>query len=298
MQKSKKRNLKESLEIAVFVVPALVLFAMFVIYPLIPEIKISLQNHNGMTSKEFVGLKNYITVLTSASFKKAQWNTILTVAINLLIGLPISLIFALLMDRVSPKVRTFFKITSVFPAVLSATVIGKMWVAIYEPQWGLVNTILDAIGLDSLTKIWLGNVDTAMVCIIIAYFWQFLGLNGLQFYTGIKAIPKTYYEAAEIDGAGFWTASFKITVPLLQDVMKYVITTSTMGSLAMFSYVSVMTQGGPGFSTRTLTYEMYYRAFTASKFGEGCAVAIVFVAEAVVVSMIINRFVAREKIEY
>lgn len=294
----KKYSRQDSFAIAVFVLPALVVFLMFVIYPIFPELKISLQNHNGTVSKGFVGLKNYVTVLTSASFLKSQINTFLAVAINLLIGLPISLMFALLMDRVSPRVRNFFKVASVFPAVLSVTVIGKMWVAIYDPQWGIVNTVLRAIGMDSLTRVWLGDVDTVMICVIIAYFWQFLGLNGLQLYTGIKAIPKTYYEAAQIDGANFWVASFKITVPLLQDIMKYVITTSTLGSLGMFSYVSVMTKGGPGFASRTISYEMYYRAFSASKFGEGCAVAVIFIIESVIISLLINRFIAREKIEY
>lgn len=91
--------------------------------------------------------------------------------------------------------------------------------------------------------------------------WQYLGLNALLFYTGIKAIPKTYYEAAEIDGGGFWVNSFRITIPLLQDVVKYVVLTSTLGSLAMFSYVNVMTSGGPGYVSRTVPYEVYQLAF-------------------------------------
>lgn len=295
---SQNRKLKDNLALCVFVIPALVVFLTFVVYPIIPEIIISLQNHNGTASKGWVGLENYKDVLTSKSFWKSQSNTMLVVLYSLVIGLPISLVFALLMDVVSPKVRTFFKFASVMPSVLSVTVIGKMWTAIYETNWGLLNSVLRFVGLESWARTWLGDVDIVMLCITIAYFWQFVGLNGLMLYTGIKAIPKTYYEAAQLDGAGFWTASIRITIPLLQDVLKYVLTTSTLGSLGMFALVNVMTAGGPGFNSRTLTYEMYYRAFTASKFGEGCAVAVIFIIESVIISLIINRFVAREKIEY
>lgn len=294
----RKTSFEDKVALFVFIVPALVLFLTFVVYPIIPELTISLQNHNGTSSKGWVGLDNYINIIKAPSFQKAQVNTLVAVAINLLIGLPISLVFALLMDSAPAKVRNFFKFASVLPAVLSITVIGKMWMAIYEPNWGLLNSILGFFGLENLQKVWLGDPEIVFICVMVAYFWQFLGLNALLFYTGIKAIPKTYYEAAEIDGAGFWRASFKITVPLLQDVTKYVITTSTMGTLGTFAVVSVMTSGGPGYTSRTLTYEMYYQAFLANKFGVGCAVAVIFIIESVIASLLINRFVAREKIEY
>lgn len=296
--KVKRQDVSYRLALCVFTLPALVLFLTFAVYPLIPELFISLQDHNGYVSKGWVGFKNYADVLTSESFWMAQKNTILVVWVALVISFPISLIFALLMDAAPPRLRNFFKIAAVFPSVLSVTVVAKMWVAIYETKWGLVNTVLRWIGLEGLTKVWLADPNTAMIAITIGYVWQYLGINALMLYTGIKAIPKSYFESALIDGAGFWKASFHITIPLLKDVMKYVVTTLTLGSLGMFSYVNVMTKGGPGFLTRTLTYEMYYRAFDASKFGQGCAIALIFIAESICISLIINKVFGNEKIEY
>lgn len=293
-----RQDMSYRVALCVFILPALALFLTFAVYPLIPELIISLQEHNGYVSKDWVGLKNYVTVLSSKSFWTAQKNTILVVFCALVIGFPISLIFALLMDAATPKVKNFFKVAAVFPSVLSVTVVAKMWVAIYETKWGLVNTILRFVGLDSLTRVWLADEKTAMIAITIGYVWQYLGINALMLYTGIKAIPKSYFESALIDGAGFWKASFHITIPLLKDVMKYVVTTLTLGSLGMFSYINVMTKGGPGFLTRTLTYEMYYRAFETSKFGQGCAVAVIFIIQSICISLIINKAFGNEKIEY
>lgn len=136
-----------------------------------------------------------------------------------------------------------------------------MWVAFYEPRWGLLNSVLRALGLDSLTRQWLTDERTVVFCVAIAFLWQYIGLNGLLFYTGIKAIPKTYYEAATIDGAGFITTSLKITIPLLQEVIKYLLLLSVLGCMSQFAHVRIMTSGGPGEASRTVVYQMYYTDF-------------------------------------
>jgi multiple sugar transport system permease protein/raffinose/stachyose/melibiose transport system permease protein len=173
-----------------------------------------------------------------------------------------------------------------------------MWVAIYEPQWGLLNRILKTIGLGNLATAWLSNEKTVMVCITIAFLWQYLGLNALIFYTGIKTIPRTYYEAALIDGAGFFTCSIKITIPLLQEMIKYLLFVSVLGCMSQFAHVRIMTSGGPGDSSRSVIYQLYYTAFSMSDFGQGSAIAVLFIIECLIITVIINKFVAREKIEF
>lgn len=298
MKKNNKLRYASGFDIAVFVLPALIVFTTFVIYPIIPELIISFQENDGFSTKGWVGLDNYRAILNSDNFALAHKNTYLTVAIALLGGFPFSLLLALLMDRTTPKVRNFFKFASVFPCVLSPTVIGRLWIAIYENDWGIINSLLRVIGLERLTHAWLGEPKTVMACVAIAFVWQVIGLESLLLYAGIKSIPHTYYEAAEIDGGGFWLNSFYITIPLLQDMIKYVILTLTLGALGMFAFVNVMTLGGPGYSSRTVTYEMYLLAFVRSKFGQGCAIAVIFMAECIVIALIINRFIAKEKIEY
>lgn len=286
------------LAIFIFAFPALLLFTVFVIYPIFPEILISFQKNDGFRNMGYVGLKNYADVLRNETFWRSNLNTFIIVALSTIIGLPISLLFALVMDRQSDSMRRFFKFSSVFPAVLSVTVIAQMWIAIYEPMWGLLNSILRAFHLNALALAWLSDSRTVVPAIAVAFLWQYLGLNALLFYTGIKAIPKTYYEAAMIDGAGFFRTSIKITIPLLQDVTKYLLVLSILGCMAQFAHVRIMTGGGPGDISRTVVYQLYYVAFSTSDFGRGCAIAIMFVIECLLLTFFINKFVARERIEF
>lgn len=293
-----KDYFSNKMAIFIFAFPALFLFTIFVIYPIFPEILISFQKNDGFRNMGYIGFENYTNVLQDKTFWRANYNTIVIVILSTFVGLPISLIFALTMDRLSEPMKRFFKASSVFPAVLSVTVIAQMWIAIYEPMWGLLNTVLRTFHLDNLALAWLSDSRTVVLAISVAFLWQYLGLNALLFYTGIKAIPKTYYEAAIIDGAGFIRTSIKITIPLLQDVTKYLLVLSILGSMSQFSHVRIMTGGGPGDFSRTVIYQLYYKAFSASDFGQGCAIAIIFVIECLILTFIINRFVAREKIEF
>jgi len=286
------------LAIFVFAFPALLLFTAFVVYPLFPEILISFQKNDGFKNMGYVGFENYVNVLKDTTFCNSNLNTFIMVFISTFIGLPVSLLFALTLDRLSDKVRRFFKASSMFPAILSVTVIAQMWIAIYEPQWGLLNSILRGIGLDGLAMEWLSDERTVVLAITAAFLWQYIGLNALLYYTGIKAIPKTYYEAAVIDGAGFFKTSIKITIPLLQDVNKYVLVLSVLGCMSQFAHVRVMTSGGPGDVSRTVIYQLFYKAFSASDYGQGCAIAVIFVLECLILTVLINKFVAKEKIEF
>jgi len=284
--------------IFIFAFPSLLLFTVFVVYPIFPEILISFQKNDGFKSMGYVGFKNYADVLQDKTFWRANLNTFIIVFFSTFIALPISLLFALVMDRLSDPMKRFFKFSSVFPAVLSVTVIAQMWIAVYEPMWGLLNSILRALRLNNLALAWLSDSRTVVPAIAVAFLWQYLGLNALLFYTGIKAIPKTYYEAAMIDGAGFFKASIKITIPLLQDVTKYLLVLSILGCMSQFAHVRIMTGGGPGDISRTVVYQLYYVAFSTSDFGRGCAIAIIFVIECLILTFIINKFVAQERIEF
>lgn len=261
----------------VFLLPGFILFTLFVIYSIIPCFIMSLQNHNGAASLGWVGLDNYITTLMSPAFWEAHKNTYLIVALELIIGIPGSLLLALMLDRAGKVAKAVYRFAALFPIVLSVTVVGKFFVlGIFDTNVGLLNSFLEAVGLENLTHSWLSNPDTVVACVAIAYIWQFLGMNSLLFYTGIRAIPGEFYEAALIDGAGFLKASLHITLPLLQDVFKYVLIGATIGTLGMYSQVAIMTDGGPGRASRTVIYEMYYQAFETSRFGYGCAIALLF----------------------
>lgn len=282
----------------VFALPSIILFTLFVIFPIFPEILISFQQHDGFATSGWVGLRNYKEILTSGKFWLANKNTFFIVFMSVFVALPISLIFALVIDKQTKTVTNIFKFAAVFPAVLSVTVISQMWIAILDPNWGALNNILATLGLDRFATDWLSNKKTVMFWVTFAFLWQYIGLNMILFYAGIKTIPSSYYEAAEIDGASFTKISLKITIPLLREIIKYVVVISTLGSMAMFAYSRIMTNGGPGYSSRTIMYEMYYTAFSTSQFGKGCAVAIVFVFECLLLNFIISKCFSDEKLEY
>lgn len=284
---------------AVFLIPGFILFTTFVIYSIFPCFIMSLQNHNGAASLGWVGFQNYVMTLKSPAFWAAHKNTYWLLFLELVIGIPGSLLLALMLDRAGKVAKAIYRFAALFPIVLSVTVVGKFFtLGIFDTNVGLLNTFLRSIGLEEAAMSWLSNSSTAMTCIAVAYIWQFLGMNSLLFYTGIRTIPSEFYEAALIDGAGFLKASLKITLPLLQDVFKYVLTGATIGTLGMYATVAVMTKGGPGRATRTVIYEMYYQAFETGRFGYGCAIALLFLLECVVWAFVINKYVAREPIEY
>lgn len=283
----------------VFLLPGFILFTLFVTYSIIPCFFMSLQNHNGATSLGWVGLQNYITTLKSPAFWDAHKNTYWLLALELVFGIPGSLLLALMLDRAGKVAKAVYRFAALFPIVLSVTVVGKFFVlGIFDTNVGLLNTVLNAAGLENLTRSWLSNPDTVMTCVAIAYIWQFLGMNSLLFYTGIRSIPGEFFEAALLDGAGFLKASFYITLPLLQDVFKYVLIGASIGTLGMYSQLAVMTKGGPGRASRTVIYEMFYQAFETNRFGYGCAIALLFLLECLFWAFIINKYVAREPIEY
>lgn len=283
----------------VFLLPGFVLFTLFVTYSILPCFIMSLQNHNGAASQGWAGLQNYITALTSPAFWSAHQNTYWLLALELLLGIPGSLLLALMLDRSGKSAKAVYRFSALFPVVLSVTVVGKFFIlGIFDTNVGLVNTVLRAVGLEEMTRSWLTDPDTVMTCVAIAYVWQYLGMNSLLFYTGIRTIPPEFYEAAQLDGANFLQASIRITLPLLQDVFKYVLIGATIGTLGMYSQIAVMTRGGPGRASRTVLYEMYYQAFETGRFGYGCAIALLFLIECLFWAFVINKYVAREQIQY
>ncbi len=293
-----KRTFTDKIAVYIFALPALILFTVFVIYPMIPQVQMSFLEHDGFSSSGFVGVDNYVEILTDDGFWKSFANTWFVAFMSIFIAIPISMFFALLMNYDNTMCKKVFKFGAVFPAVLTVTVIAQMWVAIYDPEWGVINSLLRALNLDMLTRTWLVDPNTVMLSITVAYLWQYIGLNALIMYTGIKSIPQQYYEAALIDGAGFFRASFHITIPLLSNVTKYVLVLSTLGSLGQFAHVRVMTSGGPGSISRTMIYEMYNFAFTRSEYGMGSAVAVLFIIQCMIVTVVINKVLKQDNTEY
>lgn len=293
-----KKALSNKKMILLFILPALTVFLVFTIYPLLPTIYNSFHNYNGVKTGEFVGLKNYIRNLKDASFKLSVKNTATVLLTQLLVFGPLSLLASLVVNRQTPWLRTLFKICSFIPSVLNVTVICLMWKMIFQSDWGLVDSALKALGLEQLIRVWFSDPKTAIWVITIVYLWQYFGFNMILFYSGIKAIPQSCLEAAYLDGATPAQRDWYIIIPLMKETIKFVLILCTTGCMAMFAQVQVLTNGGPGDMTRTVVFNLYYRAFMLDDFGGASAIAVMYALFGLVMFLLINRFVARERVEY
>lgn len=284
--------------VLLFVAPALLLFTLFVTYPLINSVVLGFTDSDGISKPAFVGLANYSRIFHDRYFIEANLRSLGLTVLSILFNACAGIATAIVMSVLGEKTQRFFRTSFLLPLVLSTTVISQLWLAVYDADWGMLNKLLGGIGLGALQNRWLINNKTAMICVAIVGMWQYFGYLTLLAYAGMNAIPKEYREAATIDGAGFFRTTFHITLPLMSEVIKICLTISTVGGLFTFPQVYVMTGGGPGRMTQTVMMFIYTTVFSSQRFGYGCAVSTVVIVETIVLLLVINRFVAREKIEY
>ncbi len=283
--------------VLLFTLPSLILFTVFIIYPLIVTVYRSFFVYDGFTLGEFIAFDNFIATLKDPAFWLANTNTLKILAVQLVICGPFSYLLALLiMDR-GERFRRFFKVAVFLPAVLNVAVISLMWKMMLQPEWGALDSILIALGLEEFIVPWLSHQDFAIWIIGGIAMWQYIGLNMLYFYSALKSIPESYYEAAKVEGANFFHRARHISIPLSQEMIKFVLIISITGTMQVFTQIQLLTNGGPGDLTRTLVFQMYYKAFNVLDFGQAGAVAVLFAIQTFVMVLLVNRFVAKDRIE-
>jgi len=293
-----KKILSNKLHIALFCAPALLLFGGFVLYPLLNLVYMSFRNSDGLSISVFTGLRNYARLAGDAAFLKANASSLFLCAFAIVGDAVLGIAVAILLSTLKGPLQKAFRIAFLIPMVLSISVISQLWLAVYHAEWGLLNSFLDFIGLGSLRRSWLIDERTAMICIAVVGMWWIFGYIVLLAYSGLKSIPEQYYEAAKIDGAGFLTTTFKITLPLLSEVSKVCLVFSAVGGLYTFPQVYIMTGGGPGDLTQTVMMYMYKQVFSNQRFGLGAAVAMVAIVESAIVIALINRLMSRRDLQF
>lgn len=290
-----KKVLGNKLYICILCAPAVILLAAFVLYPMINIVVMAFEKTNGLTPAVFNGIDNFKQLFLDEAFIKANISSlalcILAVVFNAMLAIAVSILLCTLGERTQKILRTAF----IIPLVLSISVISQLWLTIYHADWGLLNQFLDMIGLGFLQNEWLINSNTAMICIAIVGMWWMFGMHLLLSYSGIKAIPESYFEAAQLDGAGFLDTVRYITLPLLKNVSKTCITISAIGGLFTFPQVYIMTGGGPGDLTQTVMMYMYRQAFSNQRFGLAAAVGVVVILETCVILGIIGFLFKKSK---
>lgn len=284
-----EKMLGKKSHIAVFILPALILFIAFSIIPLITSGIYSLFEYDGIGTMKFIGFSNYIRMFTGDRyFPQAVLNSMILVGASLFIQLPISLGLAMLLAK-GVKGEKYFRTIYFLPVVISSMVIGQLWIKIFHSEYGLLNMLISTVTGQTFDYSWLSNPDTAFISTVVPAVWQYIGYHMLIFYAGIKSISPDYYEAAMIDGANKWQTNMKITIPLLAPVIKTCSIFAITGSLRAFDLIYVMTGGGPNHASDVPATLMYNNLFRRGLYGYGSAQAFFIVVECLIFSYIVTR---------
>lgn len=285
-----EKVLKDRKAIAFFLLPALLLFLLIVILPILMSAQYSLTEWDGTRQQVFIGLENYRALFSNGPFLNAMWHSVLFAAAAVLIQLPLSMLLALVLSNVIKRASRFFVTVYFIPVILSSVVIGQLWMRIYNQRYGVLNLFFKAVGLENLTKIpWLGDMNTALIAVMIPVLWQYVGYHMLLFYSGIKSIPNDIYEAATIDGASFWRTTLHITFPLLRPIISVSVTFAVVGSMKVYDLVKVLTGGGPAGASEVISTLLVRTMFYPSnQYGYGSAMAIILIVECFALYMLIN----------
>lgn len=283
--------------IAVFVLPAFIIYSVFVLFPIGYNIYVSLLKTDLMSPGRFVGLKNYENLLKDKIFVKALGNNVLMVIGSLLAHLPLALLFGnMLFQKV--KGSHFFQTVFFLPGVICGVAVGMTWTFIYNSEFGLLNKFLSFIGLGGLTNAWLADKNTALLCIVFVVMWQFVGYHMVIQLAAMKNISPSYYEAAEIDGAGKWKQFVCITLPLIKPILKVDAVLIITGALKYYDLVAVMTGGGPNHASELMSTYMFYQGFRTLKYGYSAAIGVILLLLCICSVILSNLVFKEEKIDY
>ncbi len=278
-----------------FIAPATLHLLIFAVFPMAFSIFLSFYKWNLLTSeRHFMGLSNYSYAFKDPLFWNAMWNStkyaLLSVPLGMVAGLAIALV-------VNQKLRgvTIFRTLYYIPAISSGVAISILWIYIYMPETGLINTVLGMLHINNKTD-FLKNESLAMYALVFMSIWVGLGPRMVLFLSGLIGIPPSLYEAAELDGANKLRSFWNVTLPMLIPTTFFVLITSTIGALQVFTPVYIMTQGGPNEKTDVVGYHIYVEAW--SKFLIGIASAKSFVLLVVIILVSIIQFrVLRSQLE-
>jgi raffinose/stachyose/melibiose transport system permease protein len=277
-----------------YLLPALVVFVLFVLVPLGHSAWLSLFSWDGVTPGTWVGLDNYEAVVSDPQLRSAFLHALVLVAFYALLPIAIGLVLAAAMSRTRVRGVALLRTILFLPQVLALVVVAVMWRMIYAPQGGLLNEGLRAVGLGALAQDWLGSFSLALPSVGLIATWVMYGLAMVLFVAGVQKIPQSLYDAARMDGAGPVREFFAVTLPGLRNEIAVALTLTTIQALRSFDLVYVTTGGGPGDSTSVPAFEVYNRAFRGGDVGAASAIGICVAALIFLLSFLINRVAERE----
>ncbi|MBS4209251.1 sugar ABC transporter permease [Bacillus sp. FJAT-50079] len=296
MNKSRSR----SIFIGVCLTPALILLILFMVVPTIEVFRMSLYQWGGFSKhQEFIGLENFRILWNDMNFFRSFQNSILLIVIVTIFTLVFALFFAAVLTREKIKGVNFFRVIFYISNILSIVVIAGIFSAIYDPETGLLNSILRLLHLENWQQLWLGNQDIVIYSVSFALIWQAIGYYMVMYMSSMASIPESFYEAASLEGAGKIKQFTDITLPLIWNNIRTTLTFFIISTINLsFLLVQTMTGGGPDGSTEVFLFYMYNQAYTNSTYGYGMAIGVVVFVFSFALAAIMNHITKRDVLEY
>ncbi|MFF2008398.1 carbohydrate ABC transporter permease [Streptomyces sp. NPDC058195] len=254
------------------VAPALLHAALWIGLPVVASVVLAFTKYDVLTPPQFVGLDNFREMLGDAVFRKSVVNTVIYTFFTVPFGMLLGLLVALALHT-GLKARGVFRTAVFLPQVTATVAIALVWLWIYNPDNGLLNTLLSFLGIEG--PAWLASTSWAMPSVILVGIWQGIGMKMLIYLAALQSLPKELYEAASVDGASKVRQFFSITLPLLKPATFFVLITSMISAFQSFDQIYILTDGGPANSTTMMTYEIYKSAFREFRVGYACAQSLV-----------------------
>jgi len=272
--------------------PSLVVFCLFTIYPIVYSLYLSFFDCSLLGgSRTFVGLGNYARILASADFRASMSNTVKYAVGAVPVGATLSMFVAVLLNQ-KIRGRGFYRVAYFTPAVTSMVAVAMVWTWMFDPYYGLFNSLLGRIGING--PAWLADPRWSLPAMIIVGIWKNIGYNMVIFLASLQGIPGEYHESAELDGAGGWQKLRYVTMPLMRGSIGFVLIMSTIKSFQVFGQVYVMTGGGPMNSTMVLVYYIYRQAFEFYRSGYASAAAWFLFSVILVLTILQKRLLKAE----
>ncbi|WP_308291324.1 sugar ABC transporter permease [Mumia sp. zg.B21] len=277
-----------------YILPGFVVLTLFLLAPLAYAVWLSFFAWDGLSPGTWVGLQNYADVLTDPTLRAPFGHALVLVVFFSLVPVLLGLLAASLLMRSTVRGRGVFQAVVFVPQVIALTVVAVAWKRILAPD-GPLNEALRAIGLDGLTRGWLGDPDTALVAIGVVGTWLGTGLCTVLFLAGLSRVPRSIYDAARLDGAGFFRETFAISLPSLRNELAVALTLTMVAALRTFDLVYLMTSGGPGGASAVPAYEVYMKSMRQGEVGTGVTIALILAAFIMLLTVLVNRIPEREE---
>jgi raffinose/stachyose/melibiose transport system permease protein len=291
-----RRNMRALGAAGLFMLPALALYAVFVLFPIVQAARYSLYDWNGLEAMDkFVGLANFQRALADPVFLGAISHNALIVVLSLVVQVPFALGIALMLNR-RFRGRSILRLVFFAPYVIAEVITAIVWSLVLQPN-GLAEHAMTTVGLGELYQPWLADTDTVLIALFFIITWKYFGFHMILLLAGLQGIPREIEEAAAIDGASRRQALRYVTLPLLGPTIRVSVFLSIIGSLQLFDLVWVTTRGGPVNASNTMAVYMFDRGFVRFQFGYGSAVAVILFVICFVLALGYQRWVLRRDTE-